>query len=289
MSGGAFIAVDWGTTNRRAFLVEGGAVVREERDGLGILSVAPGGFPAAAAALRARMGGAPMLMAGMVGSNRGWVDAGYVRCPATVEALAAGVARVGDGVAIAPGVSVVEGTRGDVMRGEEMQLLGAAASGLAPADALLCHPGTHCKWARMEGGAIAGFSTAMTGEMFALLKAHALIGAAMTEPVADGPAFREGVARSAENDLLTALFGVRPVSILGLRPDAEAAAYVSGLLIGSDCRAGLAGGADRVHLLGGTALGALYRASIEEIGAAVTVIDDRAAFLAGITQLWELI
>ena len=73
-----FVAVDWGTTNRRAYLIEDGAVVRTERDDHGILGVPAGGFAAEAAALRARFDGAPMLLAGMVGSNRGWVDAGYV-------------------------------------------------------------------------------------------------------------------------------------------------------------------------------------------------------------------
>ncbi|PCD03112.1 2-oxo-3-deoxygalactonate kinase [Sphingomonas spermidinifaciens] len=282
-----FIAVDWGTTNRRAWRVEDGRVADMMHDGHGILAVPAGGFVEAAAAVRARLGSLPMLMAGMVGSNRGWADAGYVPCPATLDALAAGLRQVADDAWIVPGVSTAEGSRGDVMRGEEVQLLGAVAAGLAPADALMCQPGTHCKWARIERGALVSFATAMTGELFALLRDHALIGATMKGTVIDGPAFREGVARSGEGDLTAALFGVRAASVLGLRDDADAAAYVSGLLIGSDCRAQVRVG-ETVHLLADPALGALYTAAIEALGARAILVDSHAAFLAGIIRIREL-
>nr|WP_156818718.1 2-dehydro-3-deoxygalactonokinase [Sphingomonas sp. Mn802worker] len=287
VSANSFIAVDWGTTNRRAYLIEHGVVTRSERDGLGIRAVADDDLAAAARALKQQMGDRPMLLAGMIGSNRGWVDAGYVACPATLDTLAAAARRVEDDVFIVPGVSIVDGTRADVMRGEEVQLLGAVAGGLVPEDALLCQPGTHCKWARMRNGALVDFATAMTGEAFALLRDHALIGAAMTDAVVDGQAFRDGVARAGDHDLLAALFGVRPASLLGLRDDADAASYVSGLLIGSDVRAQVSAG-DRVHVLADPALGALYAAAIEQVGAQSIAVDSHFAFVAGITRIWEL-
>lgn len=284
---GSFVAVDWGTTNRRAWVIEDGVVVDGVRDGAGILAVPAGGFPDEAAALRARFGGRPMLMAGMIGSNRGWVDAGYVESPATLGALAAALVEPVAGVRIVPGVRTIEGGRADVMRGEEVQLLGAVVAGLAPGDALLCQPGTHCKWARMGGGALARFATAMTGELFALLRDHALIGAAMTTPAMPGEAFDDGVARAAAGDLAAALFGVRPANLLGTRADADAASYVSGLLIGADVRAQVAVG-DIVHVLADPALGALYAAAIEAVGGKPVAIDSHAAFVAGIIRIWEL-
>lgn len=282
-----FVAVDWGTTNRRAYLIEDGEVVRSERDGTGIKAVPAGGFAAEVAGLRDRFDGAPMLLAGMVGSNRGWVDAGYVPCPATLAALAERLVEPEPGVRIVPGVSVVRGNRGDVMRGEEVQLLGAVAAGLAPPDALLCQPGTHCKWARMADGAIADFATAMTGELYSLLRDHALIGAAMTGPVEAGAAFRDGVARAGDGDLLAALFGVRPATLLNLRAEADMASYVSGLLIGSDVRAQVRTG-ETVHVLADENLGALYAAALDTIGAEAVPVDSHAAFAAGIVRIWEL-
>ena len=287
MNAGRFVAIDWGTTNRRTYVIEGGAIAESESDATGVLAVAPGGFPSEIARLRARFGNAPMLLAGMVGSNRGWVDAGYVDCPATLAKLAAGLVEPEPGVRIVPGVSLIANGRGDVMRGEEVQLLGAVAARQTPRDALLCQPGTHCKWARMMDGALASFATAMTGELFALLRDHALIGAAMIAPVATGVAFQQGVTRSGEGDLSTALFGVRADSVLGTRDDADAASYVSGLLIGADVRAHVAAG-DAVHVLADAALGALYAAAIRGVGAHAVAVDSHDAFLAGIIRLWEL-
>jgi len=276
---GPFIAVDWGTTNRRAYLIEGGEVVATERDELGILSVPAGGFPAAVADLRARHGGLPMLLAGMVGSNRGWHDAGYVAAPAGIADIAARLVSPEDGVAIVPGVCRDSDGRQDVMRGEEVQLLGAVAAGLAPADALLCQPGTHAKWAVMKSGALADFYTAMTGEMFAMLKAHSLIGAEMTGEVDADDEFVRGVEASADNDLLAALFGVRA-------PGA-AAAYVSGLLLGTDCRARIGAG-QTVHLLADGLLARLYSAAIATVGGEAVVVDSHASFVAGITRIWDM-
>ena len=283
-----FVAVDWGTTNRRSYLVENGAVVRTEHDAAGILAVPAGEFPSQVAALRHQFGGRPLLLAGMVGSNRGWIDAGYVACPARLDALAAAAVRPEDATWIVPGVSTIERGRGDVMRGEEVQLLGAVAAGLAPADALLCQPGTHCKWARLAGGTLTGFTTAMTGEMFAVLRDHALIGSLMRDVAAPGAAFTDGVARSGEGDWLAALFGVRAASLLGLRADSDASAYVSGLLIGTDVRAQVSAG-DDVHVLADAALGTLYAAAIRQVGGTAVPVDSHAAFVAGMTRLWELL
>lgn len=283
MNTSSFIAVDWGTSNRRAYRIEGGAVVASERDGMGVLAVPAGGFPMEVAQLRARFGGLPVLMAGMVGSNRGWHDAGYIACPATIDAIAAALVSPQDGVAIVPGVCVDAG-RADVMRGEEVQFLGAVAAGLAPADALLCQPGTHNKWAVMQDGAIADFTTAMTGEMFAVLKAHALIGSEMAGEVEADDAFCEGVAASADGDLLAALFGVRAAAVLGRRPPGRAGAYVSGLLIGADCRARIGPG-QRVYLLADGLLARLYTAAITIAGGQAVPIDSHAAFISGITRI----
>ncbi|MEW9855173.1 2-dehydro-3-deoxygalactonokinase [Novosphingobium sp. M1R2S20] len=282
---GAFIAVDWGTTNRRAYHVEQGSVIATERDGLGVLSVRAAGFPTEVAALRTRFGPLPVIMAGMVGSNRGWHDAGYVACPATVETIAAAVVQPEEAVWITPGVHIDAPERADVMRGEEVQLLGAVAAGLAPGDALLCQPGTHNKWATLQQGAIVDFTTAMTGELFGLLKDHALIGSEMAGAVDADASFRAGVDASAEADLLATLFGVRAASVLGKRAPGEAAAYVSGLLVGYDCRARLREPGQTVYLLADGLLARLYRAAVTIVGGKAVMVDSQASFVAGITQI----
>lgn len=287
LMGTSLIAVDWGTTNRRVFAIADGHVAATERDDRGATAVQD--FAAEVAAIRARFGGAPMLLAGMVGSNVGWRAVPYVPAPAGLDTLAAALETVAPGVAIVPGVSFRDGGRADVMRGEEVQLLGAAAAGLVPADALLCQPGTHCKWATLAAGRIVRFTTAMTGELFALLRGHGLLARQLGGAVSDGPAFRAGVAEGARRDLAASLFGIRAAGLLGLRDEAHAAAHASGLLIGADVAARLAEAADAtVHILADPALGALYAAAVETLGGAARVIDSQAAFVAGITRIQEL-
>lgn len=292
----ATLAVDWGSTNRRVFvLAADGTVLDTAQDDRGILAMGGSGFAAETAAMRARWGDLPMLCAGMVGSNRGWVDAGYVAAPASLGKIAAAVHWVEPGrTAIVPGVSRDEGGRADIMRGEEVQLLGAAAAGLVSPDAWLCQPGTHAKWARLEDGALTDFTTAMTGEIFAQLGRGGLLADGLDGEVRDGAAFRQGVQVARGGDLLAKLFGARASMVLGKRDRADQASYVSGLLIGSDCDARLAGDldparAEGVDVLASPALGNLYLAALDELGCKARLVDSHTAFLAGITQIWSLL
>jgi 2-dehydro-3-deoxygalactonokinase len=171
-----------------------------------------------------------------------------------------------------------------------MQLLGAVAAGMAPADALLAQPGTHCKWVTMAGGDIAGFTTAMTGELFALLRGHSILAGQLAAPVTDGAAFREGVEDGKRCDLAASLFGIRAAGLLGIREDGDAASYLSGLLIGSDVAARLVDSRqDEVYLLADPVLGQLYITAIEANGRAARLVDSHAAFAAGIVHLGKLI
>lgn len=278
----SFLAVDWGTTNRRVFVIENGRVVGTERDGRGVTAVSD--FPAEAADMRARLGDLPMLMAGMVGSNIGWQAAPYVPAPAGIDALAANLLRIDERTAIVPGVCAHDPA--DVMRGEEVQLLGAVAAGLVTTDALLVQPGTHCKWVDMRGGAIAGFRTAMTGELFALLRSHGLLATQLGSEVTPGPAFQAGVEEGRKRDLAASLFGIRAARLLGQRDDADAASYASGLLIGSDVAARLVGrGGETAYILADAGLGELYRVAIEANGCTAHLVDSHDAFVAGIIEV----
>jgi len=282
--GEPLLAVDWGTTNRRVYLLEDGAVARTERDDRGVTAIRD--FASEAADIRARFGDLPMLLAGMVGSNIGWRTAPYVPAPAGVGELAANLLRIDERTAIVPGVSTLAHQRPDVMRGEEVQLLGAVTAGLAPGDALLVQPGTHCKWAQMRGGRITGLTTAMTGELFALLRSHGLLAAQLTGEVSANTAFRQGVEEARRRDLAASLFGIRAAKILGTRDDADAAAYASGLLIGSDVAARIDQAPDaEMFILSGPELGNLYIAAIEMHDRAASLIDSQTAFVAGILAI----
>jgi 2-dehydro-3-deoxygalactonokinase len=288
-----FIAADWGTTNRRAYLLDSeGKCVDEFEDDQGILSVPKGGFPDAVADIRERLGDRMLILAGMVGSNRGWIEASYVRCPASLEDLAANLVWPEEGrTAIVPGVSFVDPDEADVMRGEEVQLFGAFAAGMIPAHALVCHPGTHNKWARLDDGRIARFRTVMTGEIFNLLREHSILADLLAGTAKADDAFKAGVSRGLEDDCLTAeLFKIRARVLLGQADRGDAPSYGSGLLIGTDVRAGLGEGDDReIYIMGRPELTGLYSVALRIAGRQCHEVDGEEAFLAGARKIVEMI
>ncbi|MFZ4688549.1 MAG: 2-dehydro-3-deoxygalactonokinase [Polymorphobacter sp.] len=276
-----FIAVDWGTTNRRIFHIGAdGSVTARVTDDRGVLTVRD--FPAEVAALRAAAGETPLLLAGMIGSNRGWVEVPYVEAPAGLAEVAAGAVAVAAAVHIIPGVLLADPVRPDVMRGEEVQIIGALAMG-AIADGLVCLPGTHTKWVEIETAQIIRFRTVMTGDLMAALKARSILSDLLDHDPACDTAFADGVDHSLESPDLTAeLFGARARVLTGMMTPADAASRISGLLIGADVRTGLGRGrADVVPLIGAPALCERFALALRRAGRESIVIDGEAAFVAG--------
>lgn len=287
-----FIAVDWGTTNRRAYRIDSaGACTAEFEDGKGVLSVPDGGFPAAIAEIRQRLGDKPMLLAGMVGSNKGWIEAPYVPCPAGLDELIEKLVWPSEREAIVPGVFYLGQGRADVMRGEEVQLLGGVASGAVSREALVCHPGTHNKWVLLRNGIIQTFGTVMTGELFSLLKEHSILAELLQGQVEPNEAFHRGVRIGMDQEVLpAALFEARAAVLLGQMKKEDAPSYVSGLLIGTDVRIGLTWPlATRIGVTGSKQLTRLYAAAIEQVGREAIELDGEQSFLSGIHAIAERI
>ncbi len=257
------IGIDWGTTNLRGWAFDGsGAVIAARSGGEGISAIANGDF---AGVLRALVGdwtngSVPIVLGGMIGSRQGWREAPYLACPTTPASLAAEAMPIDTGIGagwIVPGLSYIDGTGvADVMRGEEVQLLGADI-----ADGIAVLPGTHSKWVTVAQGKIQAFRTFMTGELFALLRTHSLLGRLMTGPVTgaepDWAAFAKGVNRALADPALSALlFGVRTEGLFERIVPEALPDYLSGLLIGAE----LAGapGKGAVTIIGTEALAARY-------------------------------
>jgi 2-dehydro-3-deoxygalactonokinase len=287
-----FIAVDWGTTNRRAYLIDAsGNRTNEFEDHKGVLSVPSGGFEGAVAEIRGHLGDKPLLLAGMVGSNRGWKEAPYVPAPAGIDDIARAVVWVGEREAIVPGVSSLKNDRADVMRGEEVQLLGAVAAKLVDPEGLVCHPGTHNKWATLRAGSISDFRTVMTGELFSLLKEHSILADLLKGPVEANDVFKDAARHAIFNETLPAeLFTVRARVLLGQAKEEDAASYTSGLLIGTDVRIGLSlPTSAQVAVIGRPDLTRLYAAAIGQAGRAAVELDGEQCFLAGARKIAERI
>lgn len=280
-----FIAVDWGTSSFRAYLVHSGEIVDEVSGPHGILSVEPGGH---AAVLRDQTGrwreGAPLptVLSGMIGSRQGWREAAYDAIPTSVDEIAANVMRwsepgVGD-ILLIPGILQAEGVIPDVMRGEETQIFGALhLMGLS--DAVCIMPGTHSKRVEVRGGRIMAFQTFMTGEVFAALKGHTILGRLMAEGVSDGSGFARGldVAAGLEGPgaLLHAVFGARTLGLTGGLAAAELAEFLSGVLIGAELRQAVPEPGGRAVVIGSAALQARYASAAERLGVTLMPAPDR--------------
>lgn len=268
------IAVDWGTSSFRAYrLGKDGNVLESRTAPVGILSVPAGKFPQT---LEAQIHGwdeAPVVMSGMVGSRQGWMEAAYVACPAGFDEIAAKLLEVRWGARrawIVPGLSCSDSAGvPDVMRGEETQILGCGVEGT------ICLPGTHSKWVEVKKGRIERFSTSMTGEVYAVLKQHSILGRMMEEGTADAGAFAQGVGRSGEaGGLLHHLFGVRTRGLMGELDAAASASYLSGILIGHELRSQ---DARQFHLLGAAELAALYQQAAGVLGIETRTLDPNSA------------
>lgn len=283
-----YVAVDWGTTNRRAYLIsEDGMVLDTHADDRGVLSMNADDYASEVLQFRQRWNVESVIIAGMAGSSRGWIEAPYVPCPADADLVASGmVISPLDNVWLVPGVAQNDDQGCDVMRGEEVQILGALYSDMAPANALFCQPGTHNKWIEARQGMISRFTTVMTGELFSLLRSKGTLAEMLEGKVNDTTMFRHGVRRGHEAHTIGAmLFEVRASVLLGQINREDAAAYASGLLIGNDIAVNHGIEGRKIYLLGSGSLADLYIAAMEALGAETVLLDSHQAFVAGIHLL----
>ena len=296
-SDAALIALDWCTSSLRAYLFDAaGNVLATRASTAGIMnlprSAEQGGFDAAfddvCGAWFEQVPGVPVIAAGMVGSAQGWAEAPYVDAPANADALIAGIVRVktacGATLHIVPGV-LQRGELPNVMRGEETQIFGALGqsdqeTGTADSGrrALIGLPGTHAKWVVVQAGRIERFHTFMTGEVFAALREHTILGRTMVTPDRpDAEAFLHGVNIAREKGqagVLATIFSARTLGLTGQLSSQQQPDYLSGLLIGHE----LAGldtvltqqqdslAAQSLRLIGNEALCERYRLALAQFG-----------------------
>jgi len=296
MSKAAFIAGDWGTSRLRLFLCDarGHVLARGEGEGASVPDCG-GRFAAAVAAWVKAHGVLPAVLGGMVGSTIGWKEVPYLKCPARPGAIAGAALRFesdGRAIAILPGLSCTGKTGApDVMRGEETQILGALRlrPDLSKGRHVLCMPGTHVKWVVVEDGAVVQFQTALSGELFELLRRHSVLARDSGEVDAQSPAFAQGLdfARANEAaDLLHLLFSTRSRVVTGQMPKADAASYLSGMVLGKDIGSAraLLDLKGPVQLICTPGLAALYAKVLQAYDLTSAVIDGDEAALAGLVH-----
>ncbi|WMJ68237.1 2-dehydro-3-deoxygalactonokinase [Stenotrophomonas sp. 24(2023)] len=288
------IGINWGSSNLRAYLIGPDAQVLDRWEtAAGVAAIGREAMIEAADRIRSRWPTARhAYAAGMIGSSVGWIDAGYIDCPAGVADVAGRLvaARIGTlEVDIVPGLACVRQVDAapDVMRGEETELFGLwAQAGCADAP-VVALPGTHTKWVQWHDGRIQAFMTSMSGELFDRLASAGLLASVLDGPGHDGPAFIEGVRTAASGTLGlgTLLFGVRARQVRGTLARDDTSAYLRGLLAGAEIADALAlFPALRTHtvpLVGAAAVCQLYRTALATLGIASTPVASAGAIVRG--------
>ena len=224
------IGVDWGTTSLRGYLIEEEQLIAKRALPYGVLKVPNGDFKAVFDELTQGWSGT-VLMSGMVGSSKGWINTPYIQAPLALSDLHKHLIELSHLTErptwLVPGVQQLSPE--DVMRGEELQALGATCSN---GSELLILCGTHSKHVHLKDGRMLSFSTYMTGELYAILQSHSILS---EEECTDDGAFLEGVeASQADGQLLNKLFQIRAKRLN--KTLLSAPPYLSGLLIGSELK-----------------------------------------------------
>lgn len=294
-----FIVADWGTTRFRGYLVEDETILDEVSSEEGVSALQAGQhrgvFMRQCGRWLEAEPDAPVLLVGMVGSREGWVMAPYASCPAGPADIAAAMIPVdldnGRKAHIVPGLSCEPAPGAyDVMRGEETLVLGSGIE-----DGIVCSPGTHPKWIEMRGGRVQRFATYMTGEMYALLREHSMIGRPATEPE-DPKGFDLGLDAASRNSgetgerrvgLLHLLFGARAAVVSGHMATNLLAPYLSGLLTGDEISGALFqfGRPSSVTILADAPRADLYIHALERHGITAQVRPPRQALIAGLARI----
>ena len=294
-----FVAGDWGTSRLRLSLCVGERILATRQGpGIGALREPAGeALRPLLAGWREAYGPLPLVLCGMVGSRNGWRETAYLPCPADLRALGAAALRFeadGAPVAIAPGLSCKSRLGSpDVMRGEETQIAGALAlhPGLASGRHLLCLPGTHTKWVYLEDGYVRDFLTALTGEVFALLRDGSTLMRAAHATCSDPKdGFEKGLEAAAARgtaSLLHGLFAVRSQQLIDGRSHEWALSYLSGLVIGADVRGAipLFEARGEAVVIGDGTLNERYAHAMRREGIAASCLDGEQCALAGLRTL----
>lgn len=292
-----YIAVDWGTSNFRAFSVREGKVIKSIQDDCGVGKCEKQQLPAILRQQMLRLEASwnedlPVILCGMVGSNIGILDAGYMELPLSFsELLGKGRELPGvlaNSVTIRPGIC--DRRVNEICRGEEIQLAGAIALTRASHFAAV---GTHSKWITIDRQAqqVTGLRTLITGELHKFMLNHSVVGKGLPVQKRSNTAFIEGVEQARllpqqHSDLISELFRCRGRYILHTLDMAAVSSWLSGILIGYEIQQGCSEEQD-VCFIGSEILLPLYQQASEIMGINSMTLTAEDALIAGLNEVFS--
>jgi 2-dehydro-3-deoxygalactonokinase len=292
----SWVAVDWGTSNLRLWIMCGdGQVLQRLESDQGMSRLSREQFePTLIELLQPWLNHEyklPVICCGMVGARQGWKEVDYVSIPCSPSDISQAVALTLDdrrlSVHILPGVKQFDPA--DVMRGEETQVAGFLHQH-ANFSGTICLPGTHSKWVSVESGRLTGFRTQMTGELFALLSQQSILRHSIDNSEFDSDEFDRSVIEmlEAKSSFSAKLFALRARSLVTDAVTQSAGSRLSGLLIGDELSVSKSSWQDKkVALIGAPKLTALYQRALATQGKEVIYTDSEQMTLSGLTRAYQ--
>ncbi|MCW9699797.1 MULTISPECIES: 2-dehydro-3-deoxygalactonokinase [unclassified Avibacterium] len=291
-----WIAVDWGTTNFRAYFMDHEMSVIDRIDSdQGLLSIKEKDFADTLLnniqqwQCSTDLASTPIYMAGMVGSKQGWKEANYLSMPLNLSEIPHHLLTFKlpweAPAFIVPGISGMNKLgMYDVMRGEETQLLGLQRI-LNQENIAAILPGTHSKQVVIEKGKMNTFISIMTGELFSLLNQHSILTKDVPQKYDDHDSFLFGVKNGYNYPLNAILFSARTLSLNSMLSPTQIRSYLSGLLIGNEIN--LLGEYDQYYIIGNSTLSQKYLDASLSVGKKAEIIDGEQCFIKGISYIHQ--
>lgn len=288
-----WIAVDWGTTNLRVWAIgKEDQVLAQANSDRGMGGLKQEEFEPVLMELVARWLKPDEVMnviaCGMVGARQGWVEAPYGLVPCEPIAGENAISFTSQDERLR--LHIVAGLRqdnpADVMRGEETQIAGLLYSE-PNFEGMVCLPGTHTKWVKIERGRIINFSTHLTGEMFSLLAEKSVLRHTVSSDGWDEEEFKNTFETALEkpDKISASLFSIRAEALIGdLQPEA-ARSRLSALLLALE----FSGIRDerrdqKVAIIGSDGLAKIYEQALFTLGLTPVLLDADTLTLAGLSN-----
>ncbi len=288
-----WIAVDWGTSHLRIWgMNDAGETIAEKFSTQGMKNLEPKQFETVLLEhigewldARDTDSAMPIIACGMVGAKQGWLEAPYDKVPCSPAQKTITIPTNDSRIQVHVIAGLCQDNPPDVMRGEETMISGYISQN-PQANHLLCLPGTHSKWAMIEGDKVASFQTSMSGELFELLTKQSVLRHSLGEW--DDDCFIKSINATLANPEKTniRLFNIRAVNLL--YGDHHGIAYLSGAIIGLEL-AGMRSlwQENSVKIIGDSKLAKCYKMALESQNATATMIDGSMLVRAGLHQIYR--
>ena len=214
-----WVALDWGTSNFRAYLMDNNNVIDQVSTQEGMKFIDQNEFEKILIknidAWNNKFDIKVIIASGMVGAKQGWIEVPYINSPCDIRNVNFKTFKILDDANIHILSGVSQFNPSDVMRGEETQIAGFLLNNV-DFNGSICLPGTHSKWVNMNSYNIQEFTTFLTGELYEIVKKYSILNHSLNTTELDDEIVKSSAKLVIENPsfISNKLFEIRADNLL---------------------------------------------------------------------------